>query len=101
MICDNCNEPKLESDFIKNQKFCYKCEYKKKLRKMRDIERKKEALCRTCAKKIVFKINYKKRQRSTYCSQECADAGHRKLINNHWTRQIKTGAMSPWKINHA
>ncbi len=101
MICLKCNEPRLESDFIKNQKFCYKCEYRIKLRKIRDLETPEKPKCRTCKKEIVRKKNWKKRQRTIYCSQECAEEGHRKLINNHWTRHIKTEGVMSWKINHS
>lgn len=101
MICENCNEPRLVIDFIKNQKFCYKCEYRIKLRKMRKLEEANILRCRMCAKEIVQKKDFKKRQRNIYCSQKCADEGHRKLINNHWTRHIKTERAMSWKINHS
>jgi len=101
MICLKCNEPKTESDFIKNQEFCYKCEYRIKLKKIQSLETPKKRICRFCSKEIIHKRNWKKRQRTIYCSQECAEEGHKKLIYSHWTRHIKTEGTISWKINHS
>lgn len=89
MICDNCKVDRDSKDFIKNQKFCYRCEYRKKVEKSPETRNKKIIVCRMCDKEIVRKKDIKKRQRSVFCSNECALKGHKELSNNHWTRQIQ------------
>ena len=90
MICDNCKIERLVSDFINNQKFCYRCEYRKKLEKLTGKQAQKINKCRMCSKEIFHKENLKKRQRSVFCSRECALKGHKELSRNHWTRKGKT-----------
>jgi ribosome-binding protein aMBF1 (putative translation factor) len=46
--------------------------------------------CRICGKGFGQEENVKKRQRSVFCSLKCAQEGHKKQINNHWTRKIRT-----------
>jgi hypothetical protein len=88
MICFNCKIDRLFTDFINNQKFCYRCTYRIKLQKMMEKRTKKPVLCRTCGKKIIRKENDKKRQRTVFCSFECAEKGHKELVKNYWTRNI-------------
>lgn len=89
MICSNCNTERLVADFINNQKFCYRCEYQLKLEKTIEIRIERLPCCRVCGKEIVKLKKLKKRQRSVFCSCECALKGHKELSNNYWTRKIK------------
>ncbi len=90
MICDSCKKDKLVSDFINNNKCCYRCEYQKRSQKIHENKMKKKLKCRMCNKEFFHKEGLKKRQRDVFCSKECAEAGHKDLIKNHWTRQVKT-----------
>jgi len=89
MICVNCKKDKLVNDFIKNENICYKCVFQKKLENSVQFRNVKPMNCRSCGKKIFHKENVKKRQRTIFCSLECAQQGHRDQTNNHWTRKIK------------
>lgn len=91
MICDNCKIDRLVTDFIKNQKYCYRCEYQKKLQKSSQIQMEKVLDCRICGNEIVRIEGLKKRQRSVFCSKECAIKGHKKLSFEHWTRPNRKG----------
>jgi len=95
MICDNCKIDRLVTDFIKNQKYCYRCEYRKKLVFCPEKKTPKKNYCRSCKKEIVPIENAKKRQRTVFCSLECAQDGHKVLTNNHWTRQLRNRI--PWQ----
>ena len=86
MICVSCKIDRLIYDFINNQKFCYHCVYRLKQSKIAEKRTQKPALCRMCKKQIIRLKNYKKRQRTVFCSQECAQKGHKKQLKNHWTR---------------
>jgi hypothetical protein len=102
MICCSCKKERKETDFINNQKFCYRCEYQKKLEKAPEKQTDISKQCRICNKEIPQIKNLKKRQRSVFCSLECAQKGHKALSNNYWTRQVKliwkpTGE-SKWNI---
>lgn len=104
MICDNCKVDRLVIDFIKNQKFCYHCEYRIKLQKTRKKRTPKPQLCRICNKEIIYKETLKKRQRTVFCSCECAEKGHKELTNNHWTRKVQknswhAGGEGKWNLN--
>jgi hypothetical protein len=88
MICDNCKIEKLITDFINSKNICYKCLYRIKLGKMSEKRTEKACLCRTCGNQIINKENEKKRQRTVFCSFECAERGHKKQLNNHWTRKV-------------
>jgi hypothetical protein len=89
MICPNCNRSCLAADFMKNQTVCYKCSYEmKKL----GIEQKNEDLghlCKVCGNKIILDKNAKKKQRSVYCSEDCALKGHKCVNSNYWTRKFR------------
>jgi len=87
MICDNCKIKRLVTDFINNQKFCYQCMYRIKLSKATENRMEKPTLCRCCNKEVIQQENIKKRQRTVFCSQECALQGHKQQLKNHWTRQ--------------
>ncbi len=96
MICDNCKKERLITDFINNQKFCFRCEYRKKLEKTLKKQTEKQVVCRVCGKAVIQKENLKKRQRTVFCSLACARTGHKDLTNNHWTRQVRNNpSLSP------
>lgn len=107
MICDRCNIERLITDFLKNHKFCYKCVYQEKIIKSKEKRTKKGFLCRCCGIEFFIDKTSKKRQRSVFCSQECALKGHKEQTNNYWTRKIKTDGFGAygrkenkkWKIN--
>ncbi len=88
MICDSCKIDKLITDFIKSKNICYKCLYRLTIEKMKGKQIKKPVLCRYCGNKVITKKNVKKRQRTVFCSCECAEKGHKHQLNNHWTRKI-------------
>jgi hypothetical protein len=89
MICDNCKIDRLEKDFINNQKFCYICEYQKKLQISMENRTKKTFVCRLCKKEFTQIENAKRRQRDKYCSEECSKEGHQKQIDGYWTRKAR------------
>ena len=82
MICENCNTDRVNSDFINGNKICYHCIYEMKL------QSKKKNYCRKCGKELIHEEDIRKRQRTIFCSKECAKKGHREQLNNHWTRNI-------------
>jgi hypothetical protein len=88
MICDNCKIERLSSDFINNQNFCYHCMYRIRVQKASGIRTREVRYCRTCGDEIIHEENQKKRQRTVYCSCECAAKGHKHQLNNHWTRKV-------------
>jgi hypothetical protein len=88
MLCGNCKVDRLINEFINNQKFCYHCMYRIKLQKSMEKRTKKQLLCRTCGQEFVTMENQKKRQRTIFCSLECAEKGHKHQLNNHWTRKV-------------
>ena len=92
MICDSCKIDRLKTDFLKNQKYCFRCEYRKKLKKALELRTQKIKKCRNCGKQIIRKENYKKRQRTIYCSLECAKTGHKKCMSTYWIRKISSGS---------
>jgi hypothetical protein len=89
MICDSCKTDRLIDDFINNQNICYQCMYRLKLEKTSEKQSSEPILCRTCGEEILTKKNLKKRQRTVFCSCACAAKGHKKQLNNHWTRTIR------------
>jgi len=105
MICDSCKIDRLVTDFINNQKFCYHCVYRIKLEKSTEKRTPKPLLCRTCGKEVIRLENQKKRQRTVFCSCECAEKGHKEKIKNYWTRKAcatnswKAGGEGKWNIN--
>ena len=105
MICDNCKIDKLVRDFINNQKFCYKFEYQKKISKTPKKRTSTQKCCRMCKKKIIRLDGVKKRQRTVFCSLECAEKGHKEICNNYWTRKIRkefswhTEREEKWNLN--
>lgn len=88
MLCYNCKKEKLDSDFINNCNVCYKCLYRIKIEKIKKNRTPKTYLCRTCGIKFLKKEKEKKRQRTIFCSFECAHKGHQEQLNNYWTRKI-------------
>lgn len=92
MNCDCCGIDRIDKDFINNQKICYRCVYQKKTTKPPKKRKKKVHLCRMCRQPITYIENLKKRQRSIFCSLECAKKGHKELSNNHWTRKVRAAS---------
>ena len=88
MICDNCKIDKLITDFINSKNICYKCLYRLKLEKISQEQTNESFFCRICGNKIIKKENEKRRQRTVFCSCECAEQGHKDQLNNHWTRKV-------------
>jgi hypothetical protein len=78
----------LVTDFIKSENICYKCMYRQKIEKTIEKRTSNPTHCRTCGNEIINKKNLKKRQRTVFCSCECAEKGHKHQLNNHWTRQV-------------
>ncbi len=95
MLCENCKIDRPDKDFVNNNKLCYRCEYQKKLKKTpknQDIER--PMFCRICTKQIAHKKDLKKRQRTVFCSLECAKKGQKELNNNYWTRKLSSSRIT-------
>ena len=92
MICDNCKIDRKESDYINNQKYCFRCEYRKKLENIHKSKMRKRR-CRMCGDEISHQENLKKRQRTIFCSEKCALQGHKELSDNHWTRVVRNKGM--------
>lgn len=88
MICDSCKEDKLVNDFINNQTICYQCVYRKKILKNVENRSEKPRFCRACKKEVIIKKELKKRQRTVFCCQECALAGHKEIKKNYWCRKV-------------
>ncbi len=82
MICQGCKIDKVESYFINGNKTCYHCIYQRK------IKIKNKNYCRKCGKELISDTECKKRQRTIFCSEECAQKGHVDQLNNHWTKKI-------------
>lgn len=89
MICNCCKIDKTVTDFINNNKICYQCIYREKLLKNTDKRTLKILSCRICGNEVKQKANEKKRQRTIFCSSECAKKGHKDQLNNHWTRKLR------------
>lgn len=89
MICECCKIDRLEKDFLKNQKFCFRCEYRKKVEKNIESRIPKARFCKVCGEEIFRDDGLKKRQRTIFCSEECAEKGHKFSISNHWTRKLR------------
>jgi len=89
MICYSCKIDRNEDDFINNNKYCFRCAYRKKMENITEKQDVKVLICRTCENEIIRKENEKKRQRTVFCSKECAQKGHEKQLKNHWTRRIR------------
>lgn len=95
MICDNCKVDRLVKDFLNNSNICFKCVYQQKIEKTAEKRTPIRFTCRICGNEFSHKENMKKRQRTVFCSCECAEKGHNELINNHWTRKLR--AAYPWR----
>ncbi len=94
MICDSCKNENLDIYEINNENICYKCAYQKKLEKTPENRMRKTVFCRCCGKEVAHQENLKKRQRTVFCSPQCAKVGHKQLINNHWTRKVRSGRVT-------
>lgn len=105
MICGSCKIDCLVDDFINNSNICYRCVYRKKLEKPPKKRISKPTLCRTCGKEVIHIENKKRRQRTIFCSQECAEKGHRETTKNYWTRKLRvmnplgSGGKIKWNTN--
>lgn len=91
MICDNCKNERLITDFINNQKFCYQCTYRIKLEKIKKKQPPKVLFCRVCKEEIINNNSSKTKHRSVFCSEACADIGHRESRRSYWTRHVGYG----------
>lgn len=90
MICSTCDKDRPSSDFFKQNGICYTCESRLKLQNCSN----KKILCRSCKKEITLDKSIKKRQRTVFCSLECAKKGHKEINKNYWTRKtICTGVV--------
>lgn len=87
MICDICKIDRLDTDYLNNSNICYRCVYRKKLEKTPEKRTPKPRLCRTCHKEVLRLENQNKRQRTVFCSRECAEKGHKEMIKNYWTKK--------------
>lgn len=67
---------------------CYRCVYRMKLEACSEKKKEKSYTCRTCKCAFTPASDQKKRQRTVFCSEECAKKGHQNQLNNHWTRRI-------------
>jgi hypothetical protein len=90
MICGSCKIDRLVTDFMYNHKFCYGCVYREKLTKTTGKRTGNCPICRTCNKQFTIKKNQRTRQRTVFCSHECAEKGHKKQLKNHWTRKVRS-----------
>jgi len=89
MICDSCKIDRFIDDFINSENICYRCMYRIKLQKTQEKQTPERTFCRTCGEEVLIKKDLKKRQRTVFCSCACAAKGHKKQLNNHWTRAIR------------
>lgn len=89
MFCDSCKFDRLVKDFLNNSNICYQCVYRKKMEKTPKNKTSKFKYCRICDKEIIRLENQKQRQRTVFCSDECAKKGHQQLIKNYWTRKLR------------
>lgn len=89
MICNSCNIDRLVTDFINNQKYCFRCEFRNKVEKKRKKTDSNKMYCRICKKEFVHIEELKKRQRTVFCSASCALKGHKEMKENHWTRIVR------------
>lgn len=91
MICDSCKIDKLDNDFINNKNICFRCVYREKIEKIKERRTRKQCYCRVCGTQVHHQQNLKKRQRTVFCSSECAKKGHKEATSNYWTRKIRSG----------
>ena len=87
MLCGICKIEKKESDFINSKDVCYKCLYQ--IKKQKPAKKNAPKKCRICHAEIAIPSDSKKRNRTIFCSVECAKEGHRDQIDQHWTRRIR------------
>jgi len=62
--------------------------YQIKLQNSKEKRTKKGFLCRCCGIEFAIDKTSKKRQRSVFCSEECAHKGHVEQKNNYWINKI-------------
>jgi hypothetical protein len=86
MICERCFQQKEDKDFLLGNDKCYKCVYEMKTQN-KNIDKKNN--CKICKKEILKSEYYKKKPRSSFCSEECAKIGHNEVVNNYWTRRLR------------
>lgn len=51
-------------------------------------KKNKEFTCKICKKKFKVDNQKKIRQRTVYCSKECADYSHTQQMLNFWTNKV-------------
>ena len=84
MLCEECKKDKEPKEFILRQRNCYKCIYKKKIKACKE----KKKICQECQKIIKFSFS-KNKQRSKYCSEECARIAQKRQNDNYWTKKLR------------
>jgi hypothetical protein len=85
--CVNCFKMTEEKDFLLGSDKCYRCVYE--IKKKNQVIDKKNKKCKICKKEILISEYYKKKPRSSFCSEECAKIGHNDVVNNYWTRRLR------------
>lgn len=99
MLCEKCNIDKEEKDFVNNKKLCFRCEYQEKLKKTpKNQDVQCPMICRMCGNKFTHKKDLKKRQRTVFCSLECAQKGQKELNNNYWTRKLSGSGITYFNL---
>ena len=83
--CSQCELNLDERFFIKDQTACFRCVYREKIK----TEKSRRHKCRECDKVFFCKKELKKKQRTVYCSEICAESGYKKQRNSHWTKKLK------------
>jgi hypothetical protein len=83
MICKICKLERDINDFF-GKEICYKCEYK---RKLKDV--KNHRYCKICKTKLPV-------GKWCYCSKECAKEGKKRHV--YWTTELK--GMYKWSDNN-
>jgi hypothetical protein len=88
MICISCEKDQNDKCFINSKNICYHCVYRKKREIVKENKIPKTLTCRLCKKAIYRDNKIKKRQRTVFCSDECARIGQKEKCVSYWTRQV-------------
>lgn len=90
MICNCCNKDLIEKDFLLKQTCCFRCVYLKKIKNKKKEKPIKVCVCRNCKREFTKNLEIKKRQRTVFCSDACAEIGYKDMKKNHWTRRLRS-----------
>lgn len=90
MICKICREDLESGKFILKQEACYRCAYREKLK----IMKAKRYFCKTCATECYPVKGALGRPKNIYCSEKCAEIGHKKQVDENWARKLRAGPES-------